>query len=99
MPRRKKGTVRKGHGVMCNICGTNCGKGGALKKHIQGEHKVDYINYKMCFYKNAKTIIADSWDDSVKTHGGKDVIVHVMVRRFVGHSGKRGATRAARLLK
>mgnify|MGYP001565678027 CR=1 FL=1 len=99
MSGRKKGAVRKGHGVMCNICGTNCGKGGALKKHIQGAHKVDYDDYKVCFYKNVRTVIADSWDDSIKTSGGKNVIVHVMVRRFIGSIGKRGATRAARVLK
>jgi hypothetical protein len=27
---------------MCNICGKNCGKGGALKKHVEGAHEVIY---------------------------------------------------------
>ncbi len=96
MARRKKGAVRKGHGVMCNICGTNCGKGGALKTHVEGAHKVDYNDYKKCFYENVKTLIADGWDDSVSTTNGLTVITHVLVRRFVGNAGPRGATRSVR---
>ncbi|HHT9124660.1 MAG TPA: hypothetical protein ACFYD6_02465 [Candidatus Brocadiia bacterium] len=99
MPRRKKGAVRKGHGVMCNICGVNCGKGGALKKHVEGEHEVDYEIYKKCFYGSTKNVIADGWDDSVSTSSGKTVITHVLVRRFVGEPGTRGATRTARVNK
>jgi hypothetical protein len=52
---------------MCNICGRNCGKGGALKKHVEGAHQVDYDQYKRCFYGNVKTLITDGWDDSVST--------------------------------
>lgn len=96
MPRTKKGAVRPGRGVMCNICGRNCGKGGALKKHVEGTHQVDYDQYKCCFYGNVKTLIADSWDDSVSTTNGQTVITHVLVRRFVGDPGPRGATRSAR---
>ena len=99
MARRKKGAVRKGRGVMCNICGVNCGKGGALKKHTEGAHSVNYDTYKECFYNEAKTIIANSWDDSVSTSSGKTVITHVLVRRFVGEAGPRGVTRAARVNK
>ncbi|MHC4661718.1 MAG: hypothetical protein ACYS8W_08510 [Planctomycetota bacterium] len=99
MPKRKKGKVRKGKGVMCNICGINCGKGGALKKHVEGAHDVDYKHYKICFYGKVKTIIADSWDDSVSTSGGKPVVTHVLVRRFIGDPGPRGATRTARVKK
>lgn len=90
MLRRKKGAVRRGAGSMCNICGLNCGKGGALRKHIQGAHQVDYAAYKECFYGEVKTLIADTWDDSVQTSGGNTVISHVLVRRFVGHPGPRG---------
>ena len=96
MAARKKGAVRKGHGTMCNICGVNCGKGGALKKHLKGAHEVDYEQYKACFYGKKKTLIADTWDDSVKTTNGETVITHVLVRRFVGDPGRRGATRTAR---
>ena len=99
MATRKKGAVRKGHGVMCNICGVNCGKGGALKRHVEGAHEVDYEGYKICFYGDAKTILADSWDDSVKTKNGDTVITHVLVRRFIGDPGIRGATRTARRAK
>lgn len=99
MPRRKKGAVRKGRGIMCNICGLNCGKGGALKKHVEGSHEVDYEIYKKCFYGHAKNTIADSWDDSVSTTKGDTVITHVLVRRFVGDTGHRGATRAAHIKK
>jgi hypothetical protein len=99
MPKRIKGAVRKGQGVMCNICGINCGKGGALKKHVEGAHDVPYESYKKCFYDVAKTIIADSWDDSVSTSKGNTVVTHVFVRRFIGDPGHRGATRAARVNK
>jgi hypothetical protein len=97
MPRRKKGAVRKGHGVMCNICGLNCGKGGALKRHVEGAHKLTYKKYRACFYGSPKNVIADSWDDSVATATGRTVVTHVLVRRFVGDPGPRGVPRAARL--
>jgi hypothetical protein len=97
MARIKKGAVRPGQGVMCNICGRNCGKGGALKKHVEGAHQVGYEHYKRCFYGDVKTIIADGWDDTDSTPGGDTVIIHILVRRFVGNTGPRGATRAARL--
>ncbi len=97
MSRRRKGAVRLGHGAMCNICGKNCGKGGALRTHIEGAHNVSYDDYKRCFYGDAKTVIADAWDGSVSTSGGKPVIIHVLVRRFICDPGPRGATRSARL--
>ena len=95
MPRRRKGAVRSGKGVMCNICGKNCGKGGALKKHVEQGHKLPYEDYKLCFYGKVKTLIADGWDDSVSTSDRKTVVTHVLVRRFVGDPGPRGATRSA----
>jgi hypothetical protein len=97
MARRKKGAVRKGKGTMCNICGLNCGKGGPLSRHVKGAHDIEYDHYKKCFYSEVKTVIADGWDDSVKTNGGQTVITHVLVRRFVGDPGSRGATRTARV--
>jgi hypothetical protein len=99
MARRKKSAVRTGHGVMCNICGVNCGKGGALKKHVEGTHQVAYNDYKVCFYGSVATTIADSWDDSINTSSGMTVMTHVLVRRFVGNPGKRGVPRAARVAK
>lgn len=98
MARRRKGAVRRGHGSMCNICGKNCGKGAALKSHIEGTHKVKYRSYKLCSYGESKTVIADSWDDSVRTTSGKTVVTHALVRRFVVDPGPRGVTRAARSL-
>jgi hypothetical protein len=92
MSRRKKHAVRPGAGSMCNICGLNCGKGGALRKHVEGAHDVDYNQYKKCFYGKVVTLIADTWDDSVSTSNDKTVITHVLVRRFVGDPGPRGAT-------
>jgi hypothetical protein len=89
---RKKHAVRPGAGVMCNICGLNCGKGGALKKHVEGAHNVEYEQYKECFYGEIATLIADTWDDSVSTTKGKTVITHVLVRRFVGDTGPRGVS-------
>lgn len=99
MARRKKGQVRKGHGIMCNICGLNCGKGGALSKHVHSAHGIEYDDYRAAFYGDVKCIIADSWDDSVKTTSGKTVVTHVLVRRFINEPGHRGATRAARVAK
>ena len=99
MPRRKKNSVRVGHGIMCNICGKNCGKGGALKKHIEAAHEVEYDTYKKCFYGEIKTTLADAWDDTVNTTKGSTVITHILVRRFIGDSGRRGATRTARVKK
>lgn len=97
MERKEKYAVRKGHGIMCNICGFNCGKGGALKKHVEGEaHNVNYDSYKKCFYGEAKTILADSWDDNVFTSKGDTVITHILVRRFIGDTGERGATRTVK---
>ncbi len=98
MQKRKKGAVRKEHGVMCNICGINCGKGGALKTHIEGAHKIDYNDYIACFYKKGR-LIADSWDDSSKTRSGKIVVTHILVRRFFCEPSKRGVPRAARKRK
>ncbi len=96
MSRVKKGAVRRGRGVMCNICGRNCGKGGALKKHVEGTHEVPYDRYKRCFYGDEQIIIADSWDDSILTSSGDTVVIQVLVRRFMGNPGPRGATRNAR---
>lgn len=96
MGRRRKYAVGKGAGAMCNICGRNCGKGGALKKHVEGAHGVPYEAYKTCFYGSVKTILANAWDDTVSTPEGKTVITHVLVRRFIGDPGPRGVPRAAR---
>ena len=82
---------------MCNICGLNCGKGGALRAHMEGAHGVSYEDYKKCFYGDVQTIIADAWDDSVSTSRGNSVLVHVLVRRFVRNPGPRGATRSAQV--
>jgi hypothetical protein len=95
--KAKKGAVGVGKGVMCNICGLNCGKGGALKKHVEAKHApVTYDAYKTCFYGSAKNVLADAWDDSVSTNSGNTVVTHVFVRRFVQEPGPRGATRAVR---
>lgn len=97
MAARKKGAVRKGHGVMCNICGLNCGKGGALSRHLKGAHGVDYATYKKCFYPEDAEFIADAWDDSVTNEDGDPVVTHVLVQRFARDPGKRGVPRAARV--
>lgn len=96
MPRRRKHAVRRGHGTMCNICGKNCGRGGPLSTHLKGAHNVDYDIYSKCFYSKCKTLIADSWDASVRTSNGQTVITHVLVRRFVGNPGCRGVPESAR---
>jgi hypothetical protein len=83
--------------VMCNICGRNCGKGGALKTHVEGAHSVDYEEYKRCFYGAVSRVLADAWDDSVTTSSKKAVVItHVLVRRFIGETDWRKVTRSAR---
>lgn len=74
---------------MCNVCGFNCGKGGGLSRHVLSAHGLQYDDYKKAFY-SQDTLITDHWDDSVSTKSGKTVILHVLVRRFVGDAGKRG---------
>ncbi len=97
MAGKSKGAVRTGHGVMCNICGKNCGKGGALKKHVEGVHyPVSYDAYKICFYGEPKTILADAWDASITSKSGETVVTHVLARRFFQEPGPRGVPRAAR---
>ena len=92
---RKKGAVRKGQGVMCNICGLNCGKGGALKKHVEGRHfPVTYDAYSVCFA--SKAVLIDAWDDSRKTASGKKVIIHSLVTRFEQSPTAKSVTRSAR---
>jgi hypothetical protein len=97
MAKRKKSAVRNRHGIMCNICGVNCGKGGALSTHVLGVHRIKYDTYKKAFYSKAKNILADAWDDSVSTRSGKTVLIHTLVRRFVGDPGPRGVPRSARV--
>lgn len=80
---------------MCNICGTNCGRGGPLLKHLT-KHQVDYETYQRCFYPARVNILADTWDDSVSTKSGDTAMCHVLVRRIVGDPGSRGVTRDAR---
>jgi hypothetical protein len=93
MPGRKKHSVRKGRGAMCNICGTNCGKGGALKKHIEGEHGINYKIYKSCFYNENRIIISEEWDDTGETTSGKTVMTHILICKIVGNPGKRGVAK------
>ncbi len=97
MASRKKGAVRDGHGAMCNICGMNCGKGGALSRHIESVHApVKHDAYNICFYSKPKNVLCNCWDDSVTTKKGRTVLTHTLVRRFIQEPGPRGATRAAR---
>ena len=95
MSRRKKGAVRPGHGSMCKVCGKNCGKGGALKKHIEGAHGVTYEDNKTCFYSGSKVLV-DAWDDSVSTSKGSTVATHVLARRFILPEGAKPVTRSER---
>ena len=44
MARRKKGSVRPGKGAKCGICGMDCGKGGALRTHVEKKHGIPYSN-------------------------------------------------------
>lgn len=55
---------------------------------------VTYEAYKPCFYKEAKNILADAWDDKVSTSKGDTVVTHVFARRFVQDPGDRGVTRS-----
>ena len=95
MPRRRKGAVRKGHGAMCNICGMNCGKGGALARHVESVHGVPYAHYKTCFYSSSR-VIANAWDEQVSSKdSNKAIVTHVLGRKFIRARGVRGTPRAA----
>ena len=83
MAKRKRAASHKRTRAMCNICGASCGKGASLKRHIKNSHDVDYDSYKKCFYGEVRTVLADSWDDSVETSDGQKVVYHVLVRRFI----------------
>jgi hypothetical protein len=96
MPTRRKGAVRKGHGVMCNSCGLDCGKGGARAKHVETIHDIDYDTYDWLFYDSAKKIIFNGWDASGKTKAGETAMTHMLIRRIIGNPGPRGVPRAAR---
>ena len=76
---------------MCNVCGINCGKGGALRTHLKGAHYIEYEDYVKCFYPNKKNVVIDTWDDSKSTKSGKKAMIHILVRRFYGDPGPRGA--------
>jgi hypothetical protein len=76
---------------MCNLCGQNCGRGGALNKHLS-KHGISYAVYKKCFYEGAR-IITNTWAVSGKTNQNKKVMIHVLVRRVVGEPGPRGVSK------
>jgi hypothetical protein len=98
MPQKNPGKARAGLGIMCNIRGKNCGKGGGLKMSLDKKHGVDDDVYKKCFYSGAKRTLAEAWDDSVSRSSGKPVLRHVLARRFARDPGARGATGSARSL-
>jgi len=76
MGRRKKGAVRPGHGARCLICGRECGKGGALKTHVEGSHHVRYNDaYKRCF--NGADFVLNEW----KADGTGEFLVHTRVMK------------------
>lgn len=96
---RKKGAVRTGRGAMCNICGVNCGTGGALKKHVESKHAVSYEAYKRCFYLDGNEVFVDSWADEIAVTDGeeKEMLsgsVHTLVRYMNIEPGKRGVRKA-----
>jgi hypothetical protein len=74
MARRKKGSVRKGHGARCLICGRECGRGGSLRTHVEGAHHVIYKDaYKRCFF--GGDCVFNEWQAD-KTG---DILVHTRV--------------------
>jgi hypothetical protein len=72
MAGKKKGAVRKGHGIRCLICGKDCGKGGALAHHV-GTHKVTYSTYKRCFF-GGDWVVNES-----KMAKGDEYLAHIRV--------------------
>lgn len=90
MVRRRRNAVRKGYGTMCNICGKNCGRGGALKTHIEGAHDIDYNDYKRCYKEGNIKILTDAWCESGRTSTGRPIFIHVLVRKFYNEPGERG---------
>lgn len=92
MARKRKGAVGVGKGTMCNICGLNCGKGGALSKHLQSVHYIDYKAYKTCF-QGSGTVLLDKWTKTEGRIKKIPVLIHVLVRRVVNNPGERGVAR------
>ncbi len=74
--------AKSGNPARCNICGLVCGRGGALKKHVEGAHKVPYDKYSLCFARGSTTSV-DVWEKSTLPNHASSV-THVWVRRFDG---------------
>jgi hypothetical protein len=93
--KRKKGEVRTGHGTMCNVCGLNCGKGGALRSHLQAAHNLTYEQYKESYYRHGQ-VINNSWKETVAIDNeGLATYTHTLVRNFTRQRSKRGAPKSA----
>ena len=93
--RRKKGAVRKGRGAMCNICGLNCGKSGALAKHVGTTHGLTYDQYKDSFYGQGE-VLTNAWNQQLDTENDDEAkYTHTLVRVFTRPRSVRGAPKAA----
>jgi hypothetical protein len=80
MSRRRKGAVRPGHGARCLICGRECGKGGSLRRHVEGAHHVVYGEaYKRCFRGG------DSVLDELAVDNTGEFLVHIRVLKVPAH--------------
>jgi HTH-type transcriptional regulator/antitoxin MqsA len=84
------GAVRKGRGMMCNICGLNCGKSGALRKHVEAAHGLPYERYKDSFYGQGD-VVTNAWNRQVDTDNvDAATYTHILVRIFTRRRKARG---------
>jgi hypothetical protein len=73
----------------------NCGKGGALAKHMKAVHNLTYDQYKDSYYGHAD-VITNSWNQQVATDNEEEATyTHTLVRVFTRQRSKRGAPKSA----
>jgi len=47
--RKKRKPTKTNNGARCAICGKQCGRGGALKMHVETQHPISYEHYREMF--------------------------------------------------
>jgi len=79
MARHKKNAQQ--HTKGCRLCG-NPGFGRGIRSHVEGTHGLSYKAYRQCF-ENSGRVIQDELVQAGHTHGGRRVMLHISVKRFL----------------